>query len=246
MGSVGPLGWLHLGFFGLLLPWAAAHSARKLAKMRLPPRPAFFVSVILQQVLFATLSLVVAWREEIPLFPPAFPRPLVLAATLVLFLSAWLGMQPFWRKAVQQHERRVHLTSPRTPLERRLWVGLSFAAGIGEELTYRGVLFVLLVRLTGSVALGALLAALVFGLGHVVQGGRAVFVTAGFGLVVQALTLWSGSLYAAMAIHVLYDIVAGFAYGRYAQELGYEEAPAPSEAPGPEPTSPPGEGTPPA
>ena len=229
MAAVGLWGGWHLLCFGLALPVAAYVSRRKLAAQPLPPRVPFFTSVIVQQLLFLAISLGVAWGEAIPLFPATFPGALVTGATLLLLLVACVSMRPSWIKAVREREPRVHLTSPRTAVERRLWVVVSLAAGIGEELTYRGVLYVLLWRLTDSVA-AALLSAFFFGAAHVVQGWKAIWITAVFGLVAQGLTLWSGSLYAAMVLHVGYDVVAGLTYGRLAEQLGYDKAPPAVEA----------------
>jgi hypothetical protein len=56
-------------------------------------------------------------------------------------------------------------------------------------------------------------AALLFGAAHVVQGWRGIGVTTVFSLSAQALVLYSGSLYLAIAWHVAYDVVAGLSYG---------------------------------
>ena len=226
MLPVGLWGGWHLLCFGVALPVAAYVSRRKLATRPLPPRVPFFTSVLVQQLLFLAISVGVAWGEGIPLFPAGLPSLAALGATLLLLAVACVTMRPSWIQAVREREPRVHLTSPRTALERRLWVGVSLAAGIGEELTYRGVLYVLLLRLTGSVVAAALLSAVFFGAAHVVQGWKAIWITAVFGLVAQGLTLWSGSLYAAMALHVGYDVVAGLAYGRLAEQLGSPSEPA--------------------
>lgn len=231
MSAVGLWGGWHLLCFGIALPVAAYASRRKLATQPLPPRVPFFTSVIVQQLLFLVISLGVAWGEAVPLFPAEVPSLAALGATLLLLAVACVTMRPSWIQAVREREPRVHLTSPRTGLERRLWVGVSLAAGIGEEITYRGVLYVLLWRLTGSVAAAALLSAFFFGAAHVVQGWKAIWITAVFGLVAQGLTLWSGSLYAAMVLHVGYDVVAGLAYGHLAEQLNYDSAVVdPSEA----------------
>lgn len=232
MAAIGPWGWWHLACFGLALPLAALRSRARLAAEPRPPRVAFLASVVAQQLLFLLISLGVAWAEGITLFPAEPPGLAPLAAALGLFGVSWAGLRPLWRRAVLEREPRVHLTSPRTTTERRLWVGLSLAAGIGEEVTYRGVAYVLLYRLTDSAPAAALVAAAGFGAGHVVQGWKATWITALFALVAQGLTLWSGSLYAAILWHVAYDVAAGLTYGRMAEQLGYDAAP-PGQREGP-------------
>ena len=50
-------------------------------------------------------------------------------------------------------------------------------------------------------------------------------------LAMHGLVIWSGSLYIAMAVHAIYDLVAGFTYGRLGERLGSPqegiEVPAP-------------------
>ncbi len=217
--TIGGWGWYHLAFFCLFLPWVAARSGRRLAAQGFPPRKAFFVSVIVQQAIFATTSLIVAHFEWIPLFPATIPSLMETVLGGVFLTGSVVAMRPLWRDAVERREPRVQLSMPSDATERRLWVGISVAAGIGEELSYRGVLYTLLLRLAGDPLLAALAAAAVFGASHIVQGWKAVGITAMFALAAQGLTLYSGSLYLAMAWHVGYDIIAGFTYGRLGREM---------------------------
>ena len=39
----------------------------------------------------------------------------------------------------------------------------------------------------------------------------------------HGLVIWSGSLYIDMAVHAIYDLVAGFTYGRLGERLGSRE-----------------------
>ncbi len=217
--TIGGWGWYHLAFFCLFLPWVAARSRRKLAEDGLPPRKAFFVSVILQQTIFVTMSLIVAYFEWIPLFPARYPSPPGILLASLLLGGSVLAMRPLWRDAVERREPRVQLSMPSDATERRLWVGISIAAGIGEEISYRGVLYTLLLRLAGDPLTAAVAAAAVFGASHIVQGWKAVGITALFALAAQSLTFYAGSLYLAMAWHVGYDIIAGFAYARLGREI---------------------------
>lgn len=101
-----------------------------------------------------------------------------------------------------------------------MWVGLSLSAGIGEELVWRGVLPALVAAVTGSLALGIVLSVISFALAHAIQGIRSVLAIAGIAAAFHALVFISGSLYVAMVVHFVYDVIAGFTYARFAKELG--------------------------
>jgi membrane protease YdiL (CAAX protease family) len=130
-------------------------------------------------------------------------------------------MRPRWRRAVEERTRIVHLFMPETVKERAWWVLLSTLAGIGEEITWRGVQTALLAYMTGSFVAGAALSAISFGLAHSIQGWKSAALIAVFALGFQSVVWISGSLYVAMLVHALYDITAGFSYGKFGRELGY-------------------------
>jgi len=217
---IGIAGIYHLVFFGLLMPWSAVKSARRLKAHAYPPRRKYFLMVIAQQCFFVLLSSFVAAMEwiEIWTLPRNHYSYLIAAAILVLLIVV---MVPYWRKAVERRERRVYLFMARNSSERALWVIISLLAGIGEEITYRGVMFILLIRVTGHEWLAALIAAAVFGFSHYVQGWKNVFLIAGFALLFQAVYYISGSLLLPMAMHFLYDVTAGIMYGYFGNKLGY-------------------------
>jgi len=217
---IGLAGIYHLVFFGLLLPWGAIKSARRLKTRPYPPRRKYFFSVILQQVFFILLSLFVAQMEWVELFTrPKNSWSYLVAAVILAILVA--VMIPRWRKAVERRERRVYLFMARDNRERGLWVLISLLAGIGEELTYRGVMFILLWRVTGSGIAAALIAAVVFGISHYIQGWASAFLIAGFALIFHGLYYISGSLLAPILLHFIYDVIAGFMYGYFGNKLGY-------------------------
>jgi uncharacterized protein len=102
---------------------------------------------------------------------------------------------------------------PRTPEERRLFAGLSLAAGWGEEITYRGYVPAALV-LAGAGPWAAMgVAAVAFGFLHAYQGPVGVVRTALLGLLLGASVILTGSLFPAMAAHALVDLVLGLVLG---------------------------------
>jgi membrane protease YdiL (CAAX protease family) len=134
-------------------------------------------------------------------------------------------------------DRRIYFFSPESPREKGLWVGVSLCAGIGEEIAYRGVLYILFLTLTHSAWAAALLAALIFAANHAMQSMRSMAIIFVFSFVFQALALWTGALYVSMIAHFVYDVVAGFTYSRLVRELGWRaDIAPPAAAPAPAPT----------
>src|SRR5215468_261481 len=96
-------------------------------------------------------------------------------------------MRPRWRRAVEKRARIVHLFMPSNGAERCWWIAVSVGAGIGEEITWRGVQTPLLAAALGNVWLGALLSAAMFGAAHLVQGWRSCLVIVVFALAFQSI-----------------------------------------------------------
>jgi len=139
-----------------------------------------------------------------------------------MYVAAVKFMRPLWRRAVEKRLPILRLFMPRDAGERAWWIGVSLLAGVGEEITWRGVQTQLLVPIVGAYAAATLLSAISFGSAHFVQGWRSCAVIVLFALGFQAV-VWAsgGSLFVAMAVHVAYDVTAGITYGRLGRELGY-------------------------
>lgn len=108
---------------------------------------------------------------------------------------------------------RKHMTSvegilPHTPGELKLFLGLSLAAGVGEEIVFRGYLLPYFDSLVGPA--GAVLAStLLFGLGHAYQGAGGIIRTGAVGLLLAGAYLATGSLLAPVLLHVVIDAASG-------------------------------------
>jgi membrane protease YdiL (CAAX protease family) len=138
-----------------------------------------------------------------------------------MYAAAVMIMRPLWRQTVLKRARIVHLLIADTREERVWWILVALLAGIGEELSWRGVQTGLLVPLVGHYWIAAALSGVSFSLSHAMQGWRSVLGIFVFAMVFQLVVVASGSLYVAMGVHVAYDITAGLAYGRLARETGY-------------------------
>jgi len=227
----GPAGIAHIVWFGLAVPYLGIRSLHRLATAPLPPRPLFYWTVILHQTVFLGFASAVAVSLGLPLFRASAPsaRGWLLAGAFLV--TAIVLLAPEWRRRVQIRDRRVLLASPMNRREHVLWVAVSALAGVSEEITYRGVLYLLLVQVTGSPVAAVGLAALAFAVGHAVQGGRAAAIVFAIALGFHRLVLVTGSLAPAIAVHALYDTIAGFAYGWLARRAGFTEAPPPPATP---------------
>ncbi len=114
------------------------------------------------------------------------------------------------------HEELLLRLLPRTAGERVGFAGLSLAAGVGEELAFRGYLLHALLLLPlpgGGVFAAVVISSAAFGAVHAYQGPGGILRTAGAGVVFATGTLATGSLLPAILAHVLVDLVAGLLLG---------------------------------
>lgn len=95
---------------------------------------------------------------------------------------------------------------PRNPEERRWTTLLSLNAGFSEELFFRLFLPLLVVELTGNALLAFIIAAIVFGIAHLYQGGVGVIATIGVGAVMTIAYVASGTIWLAVVFHALIDL----------------------------------------
>ena len=214
----------HLVFFGLYVPLIAFWAHRRMATgaKGVPDPKKHFPRATLELGMLMTISIVTAYVTGIDLL--AFDRSRLLpglAAGAAMYAAAVCFMRPRWRRAVEKKAPIVRLFMPRDASERAWWIAVSVLAGIGEEITWRGVQTQLLLPHAGGYALAALLSAISFGGAHFLQGWRSCVVIVFFALGFQAVVWTSGSLFVAMAVHVAYDVTAGITYGRFGRELGY-------------------------
>ena len=140
--GIGLVGWYFVAL-QLYLAWASFRGRQKVAQMAtLPTLTRHYTTAIIMQGLFLGLAVVVALYLRIPLFPRTFPKPLEIAAGLAAAAFLACAIYPIWKRSVAARHRRLYFFIPRGGREKALWTGVSLAAGIGEEATYRGVLYV--------------------------------------------------------------------------------------------------------
>ncbi len=120
-------------------------------------------------------------------------------------LSARLG----WRETGV-----VRAIMPVTGREKGVFALLSLAAGVFEELVFRGFLPLFLAPWTGSYLGGALPAAVVFGFLHAYQGRHGIARTAVMGGILALGVVWTGSLWPSIFAHAALDLILGLALAK--------------------------------
>jgi len=220
-------GLLVMLLVGLWVPVIAVRSARRLAAgTPMPPRRTLLSRTIFLLAVLTIAAVVVASTNGIVLFPRFILRPLDAGVTLAV-LAALCAALPFnWRASSPERRARLGSLVPRNRGDAGLWIATSLAAGIGEEIIYRGVLFTLVWRLTGSPWIAALASAASFTVAHYMQGKRAMMVVGVVALSMQFLAWRTGALYASMFVHTAYDLIAGWMYGRWLARDGATATPA--------------------
>ncbi|NNM07320.1 MAG: CPBP family intramembrane metalloprotease [Gemmatimonadetes bacterium] len=102
---------------------------------------------------------------------------------------------------------------PKTRGEKGVFFILSLAAGVGEELAYRGFLIPALTAVFGWSWGAAILSSVLFGLLHGYQGWLGIVRTATLGFVLAASFILSGVLWPAIIAHAILDMIAGILLG---------------------------------
>jgi membrane protease YdiL (CAAX protease family) len=123
------------------------------------------------------------------------------------------------------HVRRAGRILPRDGVELAGFVPVAITAGVCEEILYRGWLPWALAGSAGSVLVGFVVAAAVFGLGHLYQGRNGVALTGLLGLALGATAWWTGSVIPGQALHVAVDLVNGAAVGAALTRMSRVSAP---------------------
>jgi len=227
-----PSALIYLVFVGVFLPYVSLRSAQRLraGTLAMPPRRAVFTRTLIMLVGLGALAILTGRSLGLPILAPHVPtaRDLGAAAIAAALVGGWAPIG--WRLRSPERRRRMLALVPQTPGERALWFALTLAAGFFEEIIYRGVLFAIVMYLVRNWGIAALICAAVFAAVHAIQGLRSAIVVGVIAFLFQALVRVTGSLYEAMAVHFLYDLVLGLVMGARAQALAAEADSAPATA----------------
>ena len=215
------LGWMPLaGIFSFLRLKAGKPRAPKIRVYR---------NMIAIQVVLLGYSVAVARHDHMILIgsPPALWIWLISVGYMA-FIG--LRLQGVWKKMSAERKKSARRLLPENPYHLRYWVPISFLAGIGEEIAFRGVAFGVLRDLSGSTEFAILICVLAFAFAHMLQGWRGVLGTGVIALVMHFVVYATGGLYLAMAVHVAYDLIVGFIAMRQFMQDGNQLALQPQPA----------------
>jgi membrane protease YdiL (CAAX protease family) len=110
--------------------------------------------------------------------------------------------------SLRQQMAPVEGLLPHTPGELKLFLAVSLAAGVCEEIVNRGYMLAYLDRLVGPAG-AVLVSSLLFGLDHAYQGAAGILKTGAWGLLYAGAYVATGSLLAPMLLHFVMDAASG-------------------------------------
>lgn len=136
-----------------------------------------------------------------------FFKDLGIAATF-WFVSGLL-LVLFSRLLRADTAAEVQFMLPRTAVEIAVWILVAITAGVCEEALFRGYLQRQFIAFTGSVPLGLILSATIFGAGHAYQGLRSATLIGIYGLMFSLLAERRKSVRPGMIAHAWQDTLTG-------------------------------------
>lgn len=145
----------------------------------------------------------IAGKRDLSL--PAWARDIIIAAVI---WAVWMGIQALVGRFTHSQPSISGLL-PNGSVDRMLWIGVSVAAGVAEELTFRGYLLRQFHALTGNAWVGLVLQAAVFSIAHEYEGLAACFSIGIFGILFGMVAMKTGSLRACIIAHAWTNIAAG-------------------------------------
>ena len=132
------------------------------------------------------------------------------AGTLALGITTLWFFLVLRKRGGWRESRLVRELMPVTRREKGLYAGLSFCAGLGEELAYRGYAIPAVIVAGGSAPAALAVTSVAFAVLHSYQGVLGVVRTGVVGVIMGVVFLHTGSLWPPMVAHVLIDLAVGF------------------------------------
>ena len=110
---------------------------------------------------------------------------------------------------VQESLKHIAPLIPHTSREIFFWILMSLSAGFCEEFVFRGYLQKQFSALAKNAAAGIIFSAVIFGIGHLYQGGLQMALIGAYGAMFGMLAYFRKSLRPGMIAHAWQDILSG-------------------------------------
>jgi membrane protease YdiL (CAAX protease family) len=209
---------LFLCFVCIFIPYAAFRSYLRFKKHKvIGPKEQFQVRSMVWMIGICFLAVVVADRQQINLLGEGVPSARIALVGLVELAVLLFYVRASLPKSSNEHRGLLRLLLPEVKSEMRFWIYISVIAGLCEEVTYRSVVYTLVLRLTGSPGLSLALTSAAFAAAHALYGLRTALFIFLLGVFFQLSVVITGSLYLAIAIHIGYDLGFGIIALRFFQ-----------------------------
>jgi membrane protease YdiL (CAAX protease family) len=216
-----PLGFWGAAYLAFLLQLLPALSVAQLPLVQDGdplPRAAVYLSSGVVILGIGSAGLLVGWRElgfeamgiALAAWGPVIVWTIGLSLVALALLWAFLLLR---RVAGIRETSLLAQLLPKSAKEKTLFVFLSFAAGVGEEVAYRGYLIPALTLLLGWDWGAALVSSAAFGFLHAYQGWLGIVRTAALGLLLAGSFILSGVLWPAVLAHTILDVISGLVLG---------------------------------
>jgi membrane protease YdiL (CAAX protease family) len=174
----------------------------------LPPKSRRYRGMIALQIVLLGYSLVIAQQHRVDLLGRV-PGIWTWSAAAVYLTWIAFRLHRAWKKLNAQRKQRARILLPENPGELRYWVPISLLAGLSEECAFRGMAYVALQEISGSVALAMTVCVLAFAVAHMMQGWRGMLGTGVIALILHGIVYLTQGLWLAIAVHTLYDLIVG-------------------------------------
>ncbi len=132
----------------------------------------------------------------------------VVVIALLVFQVRLVRRDSSYQEAARDAMHSVDEFLPHNDREAKWFRGVSVAAGVGEEIFYRGFLIWYLSSFL-HIWLAVALSSVLFGLAHIMHGTQATIRATITGLLFAILYLFSGALWAPILLHAAVDLTSG-------------------------------------
>lgn len=182
---------------------------RTRSKKPLPPKPSRYRRAIIGQAALLLITVLAAREQRVSIIAGRVPgaSSWLLAGGFLAIMG--LRLRQAWPKLGPERLERARILLPEHPSQMRRWVAISAMAGITEECAYRGLALRFLTDNNSSLLLALLLCVAAFAVAHAMQGWRGILATAIIAVLMHAVVYATQSLYVAIVVHAVYDLMVG-------------------------------------